>query len=345
MNTTVRFSARLLQPTLTAAVLCLAMLLGCGGGSGEKAAVLAGGGFKVALLSPGPVSDAGWNAAAYDGLLKIKSDLGATIGQVETKTPPEFEAGFRDFAAQGYNLVFGHGFEFQDAAAKVGAEFPRTVFITTSGSTVKSNVSPMVFRLEEATYLLGMTAALMSKSGKAALVGGVEIPSVSSTFLAFEAGAHAVKPEMQITRTFIGSWDDVSAAKEAASAAMRQSADFIFHNADAAGIGVFRAVEEASTPEHVVYAFGANKDQAPVAPKVVLASAVLDIPRAFVLVAGEVKSGTFKPAILELGMKDGIVSLAWNPALEAQVPAEVKAKVELARHQILDGTLAVPKGF
>src|SRR5204862_3975424 len=113
----------------------------------------------------------------------IETELGATIAQVETKTPPEFESGFREYASQGFDLVFGHGFEFQDAAAKVGAEFPKTVFITTSGNTVRPNVAPMVFRLEQATYLLGMAAASMTRSGKAGVVGGMEIPSVASTFL------------------------------------------------------------------------------------------------------------------------------------------------------------------
>ena len=73
--------------------------------------------FKVALLSPGPVSDAGWNALAYEGLLAIRDQLDAEVSQVETKTPAEFEEGFRDYARRGYALVFGHGFEFQEAAA------------------------------------------------------------------------------------------------------------------------------------------------------------------------------------------------------------------------------------
>src|SRR5262245_38799565 len=78
---------------------------------GSKAA------FKVALLTPGPISDAGWNALAYEGLVAIRDQLGAEITQTETKTPAEFEEGFRDFARRGYRLIFGHGFEFQDAAA------------------------------------------------------------------------------------------------------------------------------------------------------------------------------------------------------------------------------------
>ena len=153
----------------------------------------ADGGFKVALLNPGPISDAGWNASAYEGLLAIRDQLGAEISQVETKTPPEFEQAFRDYARRGFRLVIGHGFEFQDAAARVAPDFPDTVFITTSGNTVRPNVAPIVFRLEEATYLLGELAARMAPNGKACAVGGMEIPSVKSTFLAFEAGAAHVR--------------------------------------------------------------------------------------------------------------------------------------------------------
>jgi basic membrane lipoprotein Med (substrate-binding protein (PBP1-ABC) superfamily) len=74
--------------------------------------------FKVALLTPGPISDAAWNAGAYEGLIRIRDSLGAQVSHVETKTPAEFEEGFRDFASRGYRLVIGHGFEFQDAAAR-----------------------------------------------------------------------------------------------------------------------------------------------------------------------------------------------------------------------------------
>jgi basic membrane lipoprotein Med (substrate-binding protein (PBP1-ABC) superfamily) len=299
----------------------------------------------VALLSPGPVSDAGWNAAAYEGLERIGQELGATVRQLETRTPPEFEAGFREFAAQGFDLVFGHGFEFQDAAAKVGAEYPATVFVTTSGSTVRPNVAAMVFRLEQATWLLGVAAAMMSKDGRIGVVGGMEIPSVASTFLAFKDGARSARPEVTVLEAYVGNWEDVSAAKEATAAQVRRGVDFVLHNADAAGLGVFRAAEEATRPERPVYVFGSNKDQAGVAPKVVLASAVIDIPRAFVAVAREVRDGTFRPRVIELGMADGIVSLAWNPALAAQVPAEVRERLDRLQAGIVDGSVRVPVGF
>jgi basic membrane protein A len=309
-----------------------------GAAATPAATALAAQPFKVALLSPGPVSDAGWNALAYEGLLAIRDQLGATeVAQIQTKTPAEFEEGFRDFARRGFQLVFGHGFEFQDAAAAVAPDFPHTVFITTSGNTVRPNVAPLRFMLEEATYLEGMLAAGMSHTGKAGVVGGMEIPSVKSTIIAFAAGAKAVRPDFTVVTSYVGNWEDVGAAKEAALALVQQGADFLFHNADAAGLGVLQAAEEKQ-----VYAFGANKNQNDVAPDVVIASAVIDIPRGFVQIARQVKEGHFEAKIERMGMKDGVVALALNPRLEPRIPAEVKARIDQARAAIIAGTLTVP---
>src|SRR5882762_9004457 len=91
--------------------------------------------FKVALLTPGPISDQSWNGGAYNGLMAIRDSLGAKVSHIQTRTPAEFDENFRQYGAQGYSLVFGHGFEFQDAALRVAPEFPNTIYITTSGTS------------------------------------------------------------------------------------------------------------------------------------------------------------------------------------------------------------------
>ena len=293
--------------------------------------------FKVALLSPGPVSDAGWNALAYEGLLAIRDNLAAKISQVETKTPAEFEEGFRDYARRGYSLVFGHGFEFQEAAASVAPDFPETIFITTSGSTVRDNVAPLRFMLEEATYLAGMLAALASKSGVAGAVGGMAIPSVESTLLAFTAGAQSVRADFKVITGYIGNWEDVGAAKEAAKAQIQQGADFLIHNADAAGLGVFQAAQAGK-----VLAFGTNKNQNTIAPDVVLANAVIDIPGAFLRVAKEVKAGRFEAKITKLGMAEGVITFELNPALRGRIPPSAVQRIEDTRAAIIAGRVSVP---
>jgi basic membrane protein A len=293
--------------------------------------------FRVALLSPGPISDAGWNAAAYEGLLAIRDQLGAEVSQVETRTPPEFEEAFRDYARRGFRIVIGHGFEFQDAAARVAPDFPKTVFLTTSGSTIRPNVAPLVFRLEDATFVLGYLAARLQPDGKACAVGGMDIPSVRGTFAAFEAGAKHARADYGVVVSYIGGWDDLGAARAATLALIDRGCRFVFQNADAAGPGVFQAAGERG-----VYAFGSNRVQHEVAPRVVLASAVIDIPHAFVTVAREVKDGRFHARSIEETMTDGTIAVVYNPALASVVPAEVRRDVDLLAEAVRARTVTVP---
>jgi len=295
--------------------------------------------FRVALLNPGPISDAGWNAAAYEGLLAIRDQLGAEVSQVETRTPAEFETAFRDYARRGFQLVFGHGFEFQDAAARVAPDFPATVFLTTSGSTVRPNVAPLVFRLEEATFVLGYLAARMAPDGKACAVGGVEIPSVRGTFVAFAAGAAHARAGYPVTVSYIGSWDDVGAARAATLALVDRGCRFVLQNADAAGQGIFQAAAERG-----IYAFGANRAQHEVAPTAVLASAVIDIPRAFLGVAREVKDGIFRARVIESTMENAAISVVYNPALAAAIPPAVRSDVDAVAAAVRSRALDVPRG-
>jgi basic membrane lipoprotein Med (substrate-binding protein (PBP1-ABC) superfamily) len=295
--------------------------------------------LKIGLLTPGSVNDNGWNAIAYEGLQRIHEKLGASNSHQETKTPAEREEGFRAYGEQGYTLAFGHGFEFQDPAMKAGKQYPKTVFITTSGSSVAPNVAPMVFELEQATYLLGVIAARESKTGKAGLVGGINLPSIASTFLAFTAGAHSVNPRFEVKEVYTGNFDDAGAAKLATLSLINAGCDFIFHQANEAGRGVFQACQERK-----VRCFGSNKNQNSVAPDVVVASAVLDVPSAFVTIATRVRDHQFKPEVQWLGMKDGIVSLVWNDALKSSMSATTIAEVARLEQSIRDGSFKVPRG-
>jgi len=295
--------------------------------------------MKVGLLTPGSVNDNGWNAIAYEGLQRIHTELGAEVSHQETKTPAEFEEGFRSYGAKGFDLAFGHGFEFQDAALKAGKQYPSTVFITTSGSSLAPNVSPMVLQLEQATYLLGVIAARESKSGKAGLVGGINLPSIASTFLAFKAGAQTVNPKFEVKEIYTGNFDDVGAAKLATLSLINAGADFIMHQANEAGRGVFQACQERK-----VRCFGSNKNQNDQAPDVIVASAVLDVPSAFVYMAKLVRDHQFKPQIYWLGRKEGIVSLVWNETLKPALKPETVAEVERIEKEIRSGTFQVPRG-
>src|ERR1051325_10332453 len=296
-------------------------------------------GCRVGLLTPGSINDGGWNNIAWQGLQKIKTELGAQVSNQEVKSPAEIADGFRSYGKNGSDLAFGHGFEFQDAAMAAGKQFPKTVFITTSGSSVAPNVSPMVFELEQATYLLGIIAARESKSGKAGLVGGIKLPSIDSTFLAFKAGAKSVNPNFEVKEIYIGNFDDLGAAKQATLTLIDAGCDFVFHQATEAGRGVFQACQERH-----VRCFGSNKNQNDMAPDAIVASAVLDVPSAFVYMAKLVHDKQFKPHVYMLGMNEKIVSLVWNDKVKSAMKPETIAEVEKVENDIRSGKFEVPRG-
>ena len=321
-------------------VVPLLLALACGdAGRGSERAPSASGDFKVALLTPGPISDQAWNSGAYQGLLRIRDSLNASVSHIQTRTPADFEENFRHYGANGYQLVFGHGFEFQDAAERAAKDFPRTVFITTSGSRVAPNVSPMVFGFEDPSYIAGVLAGSLTRSNVIGSIGGTELPPVRSSFAAFEAGARAVNPRVRVLTSYVGNWEDASAGKEQAIAQIRQGADYIFQNADAAGLGIFQAAREAKN----VAVFGANVDQNPVAPDVIIGSVVIDLPHAFLSVAREVKEGRFRPRILRLGTTAGVTKFVLNPAWRTRIPTAVLARVDSVERRIASGEIQPPR--
>ncbi len=295
--------------------------------------------FRVALLTPGPISDQAWNSGAYQGLMRIRDSLAAAVSHIQTRTPADFEENFRHYGSEGYQLVFGHGFEFQDAAERVAPDFPRTVFITTSGSRVAPNVSPMVFGFEDPSYVAGVLAGSLTRSNVIGAIGGTEIPPVRSSFAAFEAGARAVNARVRVLTSYVGNWEDASAGKEQAIAQIRRGTDFIFQNADAAGLGIFQAARESEG----VAVFGANVDQNSVAPDVIIGSVVIDLPHAFLAVARDVKEGRFRPGVLRLGSVTGVTRFVLNPAWRDRVPAGVLARVDSTERRIISGALQPPR--
>lgn len=310
-------------------MLCLAMCVACGDVSAPQTSV-----FRVALVTPGPVSDAGWNASAFAGLELIEGQLGAETFHVEASTPADFEESFRDFAVRGCSLVFGHGFEFQDAALAVAEDFPETAFVITSGKAVADNVAGLVFRLEDAAYLAGVWAAATSETGIAAMVGGMDIPPVRLVFDGFRRGFVETQTDGIVKEIYLGNWEDVAAARQATVSLAEQGADVVIHNADAAGLGVFQACREKG-----LWAFGTNADQASVAPDIVLASAVMDIPEAMFRVAEDVKGGTFVGQVFAFDLASGVVELVVNPALDSSVGPEARLALAEARSRLLSGEI------
>ena len=317
---------------------------GCRGGDTAKAPTEDS--FKAALMTPGPISDDGWNASAYEGLQLIKSQLGAEVAHKESTNEGEFKQDFRDFARRDYDIIFGHGFEFSNHARDVAAEFPDTYFVTTGGlpDNARANYAPVVFVLDEAMYLLGVIAGDMTTTNKLGLIGGQEIPPVTAAFDAFMMGARSVNPGVTFTTSYVGNWHEAVKAREQAAAQIREGADFIVQNADKGGLGVFQAVKEARDKGRNIYAFGTNRNQNGIEPTVVIASAVSKIPEAFANLAKQARDGEFEGRLHHFTLTDGWVTVVINPELESSIPDATKSAVDTARTSIKSGAIQLISG-
>ena len=314
------------------AVALLGLLAACGkdkgsdtGGAADK--------MRVALLTPGPISDKSWNGSAYEGLLALRDSLGADVSHIQTKTPAEFEENFRQYGAQGYRLVFGHTVRISGRRESGCAQLSEDGGVVTSGRVTGPNLAGVAFLFEEASYQAGMIAGAVTKTNKLGLIAGTELPPVKASFEAFARGAKAVNPKVEVITSYIGNWDDVSAGKEQALAQLARGVDVIFQNADAAGLGVFQAVKEKKA-----LAFGTNANQNDVAPDVIIGSVVIDLPKAFMLIGREVQSGTFTGRVISLGVKDDVVRLELNAALADRIPAAARAAVDSVDALLKAGT-------
>ncbi|MCA9949420.1 MAG: BMP family protein [Anaerolineales bacterium] len=319
------------------------LLVACGGTeqaapeetTSEEAAPAEGDVFKVGLLSPGSVNDDGWNSIAYEALQRIESELGAEISYVEMEQDPaSFEKAFRDYASQGYDMVLGHGFEFQDAALTVSKEYPDTFFFISSSRVHEGNVIGLNTDSSQPFFLMGVIAANTAPS--AGFVGGMEIPPIAEALDGFVAGAKSVDPNYPISSTFIGNFTDSAAAKEAALGMLAEGATFVVPDADVAGLGVFQAVAEAGQEIGTFGAFGDFTDNA---PDNILGNYFANYGQGVVNIAKQVRDGTFNPTgNVEFGLaNEDVMWIEFNE--NNPLPEDVMQAVEAAKAGIISGEI------
>jgi basic membrane protein A len=290
--------------------------------------------LKVAVLLPGPINDMGWNASAYEGLLAVESEFGAEISYQENVSQSDMEEVFRNFALAGYDVIFGHGFQFGDTAAIVADAFPDTKFVITSSSTSNgSNLGSVNSGVDQQGFLAGVMAAKLSETGKVGAIGGINIPPITGPIYGFYAGANYINPDIEVTAILTGSFDDVTKAKETARAMIDTGVDVIFANANQAGLGSIEACEDAG-----IYAIGSNQDQNPLAPDTVVQSVIKSTTRLFTYVVDKVVKGEFEGTFYKLGIDEGAIFLADWHGYDESMP-ELKAEMDEIIAGMKDGSV------
>lgn len=271
----------------------------------DTATATGGEAFKVAIALPGVITDKAWNQSGYEGLTLAKQKLSAETAYVEQVAQPDQAEALSDFARRGYNLVFAHGGQFDAAVEQVATQFPKTFFVSVNGAAKGENIAALRLDHLQASYLCGIIGASITKSNKMAYLGGQSFEATQQELRGFELGAKSVKPNIQISSTFTGDWNDVAKAKEATLALISSGADVIYQWLDNASPAVLQTASEKG-----IYAFGNTKDQLEVAPKAVLTSAVKRVDLAIVYMAELAQQGQLKGEIYTIGLeKPDIFSL------------------------------------
>ena len=288
--------------------------------------------LKVGLCLVSPAAEYGWTRQHTLGVEAIRTALGdaVEISVVDNVfQPQDAERVFRSMAASGHRLVFGTSFSHGVVTAKVAPQFPAVAFDCCAGTRVLANLGGFEARYHEGTYLAGIAAAKMSKSGRLGFIGGFPVPDIVGPANAFLLGAQSVRPATTCTILFMNSWEDPGKEKDATLALIAQGCDVI-------GAMVDSPVAAQAAEKAGVWSVGYASDVRKYAPTHLLTSMILDWSSIYVQDARDVLAGTWKGQSRWQGLKEGVVRMA--PYATA-IPADARVVLANAEEAIKAGRL------
>ena len=283
-----------------------------------------------------------------------KPSLNVTLRDVEPGTPNNIEPAMRAFAERGYDLVIGVGFAQGPIMEIVARDYPQVQFaiidgviLDDDGKTPRKNVASLVFKEHEGSYLVGVMAAMASRTGTLGFVGGMDIPLIRRFQKGYEEGARSVKPDIRMVQNYVGvtdaAWNNPGKGKELAMAQIGKDADVIFTAAGNSGLGVFDAVEQAGTDGGRArrLVIGVDSNQNGVKPGFVLTSMVKRVDNAVYDIVGEVAAGRFAGGFHVYGLDGDGVGYSMDEFNRNLVSADMLAAAEQAKRKILAGEIVV----
>ncbi|MBK9361378.1 MAG: BMP family ABC transporter substrate-binding protein [Rubrivivax sp.] len=310
-----------IQPALLAAALA-----GMAAGAFAEPAVIYDMGGKF---------DKSFNQAAYNGAERWKKESGKPYLEFEIANPAQREQAKRRMAERGANPIVGIGFSQGSSMEKVAREFPSLQFAIIDSVVKLPNVQSIVFKEHEGSFLVGMMAAMASKTGKVGFVGGMDIPLIRKFQCGYEQGAKYANPKVEVSASMTGTtpaaWNDPARGAELAKAQFAKGVDVIFAAAGGTGVGVYQAAKDAAR-----LAIGVDSNQNHLQPGTMLTSMV---KRVDVAVYNAFKGTT--PGTTLLGLKEGGVDYALDEHNARLVSADMKRRVDAAKADIIAGKIAV----
>ncbi|WP_205627850.1 BMP family protein [Ruegeria marisrubri] len=257
----------------------------------------------MAIVLPGVITDGSFNQAGYEGVQRAAEKLGIDFAYSEKTAQPDQPEALSDYARRGYDLVIGHGGEFQESVDRIARRFPDTKFLIVNGTEPGDNVATMSFDFPALGYVMGYVSGKTSETGKAGYVGAQKLLFYVQLGEGFEKGFMDARPDGEVFTAWTNDWDDVAKGKEAALNLISQGADVIFPSMDNAVVGSLQGVKEKGAMAIGIY-YDAIADW----PDTVIQSAIFDMRSALGEVIAKAQAGELEGTSYIFGLETPVAA-------------------------------------
>jgi basic membrane protein A len=319
---------KLKQLSMTIAALCVATSAAA---ANPKLAIVYDAGGKF---------DKSFNQSAFEGAERFKKETGITYLEAQAASDTQAEQMLRNLARKQTDLIAAIGFSQTQAVQKVAKEFPKVRFVLIDAIAKGDNVNSVLFKEEEGSYLVGVAAALASKSKKIGFVGGMDIPLIRTFNCGYAQGAKAAFPKVETFSNMVGTtsaaWNNPAKGAELARAQFDRGVDVVFAVAGGSGMGTLQTAKEKGK-----LAIGVDSNQNYIHPGTMLTSMVKRVDLAVYESFMQMKNGTWKGGITYKGLKEGGVDWVVDKDNRKVVSPELEKKVNEAKTNIINGKVKV----
>ena len=297
--------------------------------------------FQAAVVfDMGGKFDKSFNQSAYDGAERFKMETGVSYREFEVTSPTQREQAIRNMARRGSTIIVGIGFAQAAAIETVAKEFPDRKFAIIDMVVDLPNVRSVVFREHEGSFLVGMVAALASKTGKIGFIGGMDIPLIRNFAAGYVEGAKYVNPDIVVYENMTGTtpaaWNDPGKGSELALSQFGRGADVVYAAAGGTGVGVYQAAKDSGN-----MAIGVDSNQNYLHPGTMLTSMIKRVDVAVFNAFNDARNNEWTSGIVSLGIAENGVGYSIDEHNRSMITAEMEARVEQARQDIISGKIVV----
>ena len=295
-------------------------------------------GIKVGMVTDvGGVNDQSFNQTSWEGLKKLDAaNPNITAKYLESKTDADYASNIQIFLDEGYDLVICVGYMLANATREAAQANPNRKFAIIDDDSNKDlpNVACLMFAQEQASYLVGVVAAMMTKSQNIGYVQGMVSDTMNLFGIGYIAGAESINPTIKVQQYNANNFADAAAGSAAVQNFVTNGADVVYHAAGGTGAGVISACEA-----NKIYAIGVDSDQSYIAPNTVCTSAMKRVDTAAQDISLAVLNGNFTGGVHKYDLSNAGVDIAPTTTL---LTPEIIDKVNQVKNDIISGRIVVP---